>query len=447
MRLLMLTPEFERGGGIATFYRHLAPALARGGADVRVIEGSAFHAGSRDRRTVEGVDVETLELERLHAWGERLSGSAAAPGLRRHLAAAWAMWEQADEAAWADVVEAADWGMAFVPPAIEGARPLVVQGHGSIGQISVHDAMAGEEVQGALIRLIESAILSRAQGMQTYSQANADFWRLETGRPVQMIRPAVRLSPDRSAGEVSDRGLVAGRIQRWKGPEVLCQALALMGPSTPAIDWLGKDTSYGRRNSSTASEMARLYAGVWPRLIRCMPPAPAEEVAERQSRARFNLIPSDWDVFNFTVVEAMASGRPTVVSTGAGAGEMVADGQTGFLFEAGNPTSLAAALDRVMSASPDDLADMGRAARDTVRRELDPDIIAAARLAAYRKAIADFEQASPGAIRGWIGEICRSGAASDPEAFLAQFPIRALGRHMAARLSKKVAQSARRRQP
>ncbi len=114
MRLLILTPEFSgSGGGIMTFYRNLLPAVQRVGVTVRVVEGSAFYAGERNARSVDGIDVETLELDRLQRWMGRFSAYAAAPSLRRHLAAAWAMWEQADLGAGADVVEATDWGLLF----------------------------------------------------------------------------------------------------------------------------------------------------------------------------------------------------------------------------------------------------------------------------------------------------------------------------------------------
>ena len=440
MRLLILTPEFGQArGGIATFYRHLVPRLAELGVEVRVIEGSAAHAREASPRSVDGARVETLELSRLRRWDGRFAALAAAPGLRRHLAAAWAIWEQAGEGASADVVEAADWGLSFVPPTVEATRPLVVQGHGSVGQISVHDPLDGEETQNALCRLIEAAVLGRAPAFQTYSRLNADFWGAETGRAVTMIRPAVPLPAAATAGAISDHGLVAGRIQRWKGPDVLCEALALMGAGTLAVDWLGRDTAYGRRDGSTAAAMARAYPQIWGRRVLPVPPVSPAEVAAWQGRARFNLVPSAWDVFNFTAAEAMASGRPAVVSTGAGASELVVDGQTGFVFEAGNAASLASALERVMSASEPDLAAIGAAARETVRRELDPTRIAQARLAAYQTAIDGFAQAPPTPIGGWLGGVCRPDAgAADAAAFLDQFPIRAVASHLASRLGEKL---------
>jgi hypothetical protein len=47
-----------------------------------------------------------------------------------------------------------------VPPAIEAKRPLVVQCHGSIGQIADHDPIAGKATENLLVRLIERDVLA-----------------------------------------------------------------------------------------------------------------------------------------------------------------------------------------------------------------------------------------------------------------------------------------------
>src|SRR5262249_27112616 len=167
-----------------------ARALHANGVELHVVEGSAVYAAAdRATRLRDGICIETLELAGLERWYERFPAFSATPGLRRHLAAAWAMWDQAGRGEGYDVVEACDWGLLFVPPAIEATRPLVVQCHGSIGQIAVHDPIAGEETQSLLVRLIERAALAGAQWVQTCSRANAAFWRAETGREIAMVRP------------------------------------------------------------------------------------------------------------------------------------------------------------------------------------------------------------------------------------------------------------------
>jgi glycosyltransferase involved in cell wall biosynthesis len=443
MRLLLLTPEYTgAGGGIITFYRALAPALLAAGVELRVVEGSAFYtAEDRSERRLGGVRIETLERARLDRWQKRFPAFAAAPGLRRHLAAAWAMWEQAGYGEGCDIVEACDWGLLFVPPAIEATRPLVVQCHGSIGQIAVHDPIAGEGTQDLLVRLIERAALAAAQAIQTSSRANAAFWHAETGRDVMMLRPAASDPSTPPPPEPSSRGLVVGRVQRWKGPEILCAAIQRFGARAPAIDWVGRDTAWDRREGSTTTHLSRAFPSVWGQKINhCLPEAP-QQIARRQCTALFNLVPSTWDVFNFTAVEAMASGRPTIVSTGAGASELIQDGGNGYLFASGDANALAAALDRLLGESPARLAAIGQAAKETVRTVLDPNVIAPQRVAAYRSAIDAFHSPLPFPAAGWVGDICRptQPMPGNEMAFLDHHPLRAIAAHLLARGRRKVA--------
>ena len=220
---------------------------------------------------------------------------------------------------------------------------------------------------------------------------------------------------------------------------MVCEALSRMGGRAPQIDWFGRDTPWEYRGGSTSAHLAGAYPGAWGKQIVHHAPISPEEVRRRQSGALFNLVPSTWDVFNFTAVEAMASGRPTIVSTGAGASELIEDGVNGFVFPSGDADKLAAAIDRVTGASPAHLAGIGRAAQDTVRRALDPASIAAQRVAAYRATIETFNGRRASVTHGAIDEICRlaDSAATDDTAFLDQIPLRTLVRHVARRLGKK----------
>jgi glycosyltransferase involved in cell wall biosynthesis len=213
-----------------------------------------------------------------------------------------------------------------------------------------------------------------------------------------------------------------------------------MGGRAPAIDWYGRDTPWGRSEISGAAYLASTYRGIWgTKLVRHSPIAP-DEVARRQASALFNLVPSTWDTFNFTAVEAMASGRPTIVSTGAGASELVEDGINGFLFPTGDARALAEAIERVMGESPAHLAEIGKAAQETVRTALAPETIAAQRIAAYRDAIDRFDHHRPAPVTGWLGDICRPAATApcDGMAFLDHHPLREILAYSARRLGRRL---------
>jgi glycosyltransferase involved in cell wall biosynthesis len=83
------------------------------------------------------------------------------------------------------------------------------------------------------------------------------------------------------------------------------------------------------------------------------------------------VMPSIWfENFPYAVLEAFALGKPVVASDIGGLPELVQEGRTGLLVEPGNPQGLAGAIGR-LAAHPDQAAEMGRMARDRVKREFD----------------------------------------------------------------------------
>jgi hypothetical protein len=103
---------------------------------------------------------------------------------------------------------------------------------------------------------------------------------------------------------------------------------------------------------------------------------------------------------------------------------------------------LAGVIERVIATPAARLVDIGNAGRETVRRELDPRTIAAARISAYQSAIDAFGAAAPAPIGGWLGEICRPGGAeSVAGAFLDQVPVRTLAAHLARRVRARLGSS------
>lgn len=81
------------------------------------------------------------------------------------------------------------------------------------------------------------------------------------------------------------------------------------------------------------------------------------------------VVPSEWfENCPMSVLEAMAFGKPVVGSRMGGIPELVDDGKTGLLFDAGNAAQLCDHLDELM-ANPDRRREMGRQARLRAERE------------------------------------------------------------------------------
>jgi glycosyltransferase involved in cell wall biosynthesis len=90
---------------------------------------------------------------------------------------------------------------------------------------------------------------------------------------------------------------------------------------------------------------------------------PHEQVLELMKHASFLVFPSEWyEGFPMTLVEAFATGLPVIAAARGSAAELIDDEETGYLFEPGNASALAARVEQALTY-PDARARLGRQAR------------------------------------------------------------------------------------
>jgi hypothetical protein len=220
---------------------------------------------------------------------------------------------------------------------------------------------------------------------------------------------------------------------------VLCAAVRLLGGRAPIIEWVGRDTAWDAPGTSSSAYLKQQFPDVWGERIVHRPPVSPEKIASLQAVASFNIVPSTWDVFNFTVVESMASGRPTAVSAGAGAHELIEDGHNGYVFSSEDAGALASTLDRMFSEGSSRIQEIGRNAQAAIDSELDPKRVAEDRLQFYSNTATDFKISGPVPVEGWLGDICRPGNESIKEfSFLNNVSLGTLVGHILARSRKKL---------
>lgn len=87
--------------------------------------------------------------------------------------------------------------------------------------------------------------------------------------------------------------------------------------------------------------------------------------------ARIAVVPSRWENFPNTCVEAMSSGLPVIASRNGGMVEMIEDGRTGWLASKASIDALAEALNRAISTSSTKIAEMGHNASVAIRQMCD----------------------------------------------------------------------------
>lgn len=141
---------------------------------------------------------------------------------------------------------------------------------------------------------------------------------------------------------------------------------------------------------------ARAAAAADPR-IEYLGRLPLPEVLDVIGGAACLVMPSVWyETFGLTIIEAYAKGTPVIASRLGAMAELVDEGRTGFLFAPGDPTDLAAAVERLLS-DPDVLARM----RPAARREFEAKYTAGTN---YRRLIDIYERAAEVAARRRAGD-------------------------------------------
>ena len=144
------------------------------------------------------------------------------------------------------------------------------------------------------------------------------------------------------------RLLFAGRLVDLKGAHTAVEALPLLDPASLGVQavqltLLGdtQDTAYLNQLTDAVAR-----SGCADR-ITFEPPVPEAELPALFDAYDIYIFPSLYEPFSLTLIHALALGIPTVASRAGGNPEIVRDGQTGLLFDKGDPASLAAAVRRL----------------------------------------------------------------------------------------------------
>ena len=442
MKLLFIIPEYPPGfgGGIATFYAALLPALVKHGLSVTAVVGSALGRGP-EAYSDQGVTVIPLDQTRVNRLAGRFTSFALAPDFCRHLAAAWAAWEQTNGGQGFDCVECCDWGLSFVPWLTQsGAPPTRVRMHASAGQIALRETQPGFALTESLFQLAEAVLLPQAAELVTYGLGNQQWWRSRLNTGVAHLNPAFTPPAPTERRPQTPNALVVGRIQSWKGPETLCRALNELGSAAPQCDWIGRST-VGSDGRDTAAWLAEQFPEIWGHRVRQVAPLPPTEIRQRQASASFVIVPSDWDVFNFTAIEAMSAHALVICSIGAGASSLIQHGINGFVFPAGDHGALAEAIRTIHLLSPEERQRIGQAAHDTVTDALLPEKIAPLEAAHLQSIVTGPRRSTHGIELNSIFtpvelkkeipvQLARSG--------LSRIPLATLCRHVVSRISQRL---------
>ncbi|HEV8291510.1 MAG TPA: glycosyltransferase family 4 protein, partial [Tepidisphaeraceae bacterium] len=162
---------------------------------------------------------------------------------------------------------------------------------------------------------------------------------------VPRFRPPL---PDESGPQ---RIVCAGRLERFKGQDVLVQAFAMIAAKHPRAQLLLIGPDQWSRKQRFAKVIEHLVHDEAIRArIELGGPQPLVSTQDELRRAAIAVIPSTgFESFSFSTLEAMAAGRPTVVSRIGAMPELLDYGRCGMIVAPGDARELAMALDRLLA--------------------------------------------------------------------------------------------------
>jgi len=178
--------------------------------------------------------------------------------------------------------------------------------------------------------------------------------------------------------------MLPGRLTRWKGQEVLIEALAMLGRSEIRCMLVGSEqgrTGYVKELQALAAKHNMQH------IVHVVGECNDMPAAYMLSDAVVSAS-TDPEAFGRVIAEGQAMGRP-VIATDHGAGrETVIEGHTGLLVPPGDPMALATALDRILVMSVEERADMASAGIEHVRTHFSRELMCERTLAVYREVLA-----------------------------------------------------------
>lgn len=383
MRIALIADEDPGWGGIGTYTGILGRALRDSGHDVHLVLRGWEEDGEEelDGLTVHRVTVAEPSWRRgtvalvshLHVARESLLFSARAARALARIAP--------------DVVEAPEFHATGLTSALRArldrrAPAVVVRLH-TPAYLAARLAGEPANLDGRSGELLEAASVRAADRITSPSAALAHEvtrrWRLAPDR-VEVVPNPVDSDLFVPGERAPDPAciLVAGRVERMKGQDVLIEALPAIRRAVPSahVRLVGADggasAAVAQRSRELGVESAVSFEGAVAR----------EELPAVYASAAVCVVPSRFEAFGYTCVEAMACGRPVVASRVGGLAEIVEHEREGLLVAPEDPAALAAAVIRLLG-DPALGRRLGAAARSGVLERFGAPAVAVRSAAAY----------------------------------------------------------------
>ncbi|MCB9769008.1 MAG: glycosyltransferase family 4 protein [Candidatus Omnitrophica bacterium] len=379
------------GGGICTYIATLARGLVREGHTVHVI--ARAESGADRVEDDHGVVVHRLApLSASPFWNRtwKVVGHGIRKVTGRFVNRLWASRrigekiEELNDHREIDLVESAEWEaeLLWYLRHSKDRVPTVIKLHGPMEIIREVNRMKKDRAFDCLAEWEKEQTLKAdfvSSPSRHLAEEMARRWGLRLDR-IEIIPYPIdtdQFSPGANDLEL-DRPTVlyVGRLEKNKGTDVLFEAIPSVLESFPRarFRFIGSDTPTGEGGGSFQEQ---LFEGLPKELhasVEMVGAIPHDRLIDEYRQATLFVIPSLFDNFPNTCLEAMSCGSAIVGSDTGGIREMLDGGKCGSLFPPGDSNRLAECLIGLLQA-PDRLKELGEKARSRAVSEYSLDTI------------------------------------------------------------------------
>ncbi|MGN6368836.1 MAG: glycosyltransferase [Phycisphaerae bacterium] len=397
MRIALLTSQFPgaRLGGIGAYSLHAARALAAAGHEPHLF---TFTLPEDVRRALPaGIVVHEVEDLAARAHNNTLQGDLLSAiqsgGEATYRLAMGALLCEAFRLAHAakpfDIVEGPEYEALALPlmmgPPLD--LPLVTQLHSgsalartAMNLPQTSEQMLMEAFEFACIRLADARCAPSHQVIID-TRTVGPVEQAEVIPLPFVIQQSTPFSPPNPAGPI----LFLGRLEFIKGAHLLPEALNQFLAEHPAatVHLVGPDTATAPGGAGSMQHFirARLSPAILP-CVHFLGEQPRERVTAELAACSFVVVPSLFESYSYVCCEALAAGRPVVVSDSIGATEVVGD--AGISFPRADANALAAAMHH-LARDPALLQQLAERAHQRSRTTLSAETAINKRLAFYNR--------------------------------------------------------------
>lgn len=380
-------PEETGWGGIATYVHTLAHALSKQGNFVSVI----CKAVQEEREYLDG----NVHIYRIKPKSIKLSFipniiQGLLKDVINHFEYSYAVYQKFKEIKKVDIVECAETRFEGYFLLKKKIAPIVIRLHTPsflLRKINKEKY----NINKNLIEKLEKFGILNSDGISSCSENLNSIvtqkFHLYKNK-IKTIPNPINLEDFTLNGKVENDILFCGRLQTLKGIYTFAQAIPYVSKKFPLMKFifLGYNPKIYEQNLSKEKLTKFFIKEKVLEKVEFLPMIEREKVISYYQKAKICVVPSRWENFPYTCLEAMACGKPVVGSNAGGIKEIIEDKISGLLFEPDNYYDLANKIIFLLK-NEKKAEEIGNNAYKKIQAKFDAPIIAKKMLKFYEKVL------------------------------------------------------------